>query len=79
MAYRIITEDPANVVKELAEVRREAIRAEERARADLRVAASMIIDRNSGKGARGIRSKAGFAAAAGIDRMLVLEWLGLRA
>lgn len=75
VAYRLLVEDPETVVAELAGARVRAQDAEARALAGLQQAAVSLIE----DGGRGIRSQSGYAARAGVDRMTVRDWLGLRA
>lgn len=75
-AHQAITGDPAEVVAELAAERVRARQAELRAMAGLRALASMLVQPGD-RGARGLASESGFAAAAGVDRMTVRrDWLG---
>lgn len=73
-AYRLMVEDPRHVVSELSGDLARARLAEARALAALRQAATTLIR----EGGRGVESQAGFAATAGVDRMAVRTWLGLR-
>ncbi len=70
-AYRLMRENPGDVVKELAERRLAAIVAEANALAGLRQAAIVLIE-------RGDFTESGFSRAAGVDRMTVRKWLGKR-
>lgn len=73
VAYRLMVEPAAEVVAELRAAR-EAGRV---ATIGLRQAATQLVDPYAGKGARGLRSQAGYATAAGVDRSVVREWIGL--
>lgn len=70
-AYRLMRENPGDVVKELAERRLAASIAEFNALAGLRQAAIVLIE-------RGDFTESGFSRAAGVDRMTVRKWLGKR-
>lgn len=70
-AYRLMREEPGEVVKELADRRLAAVVAEMMALAGLRQAAIVLIE-------RGDFTESGFARAAGVDRMTVRKWLGKR-
>lgn len=74
VTYRLMVEQPDVVVADLAEVLAAARAAEVRALAGIRQAAVTLVR----DGGRGVQSQAGFAAAAGVDRMAVRTWLGLR-
>lgn len=74
VAYRLMVEDPATVVRELAADLARARQAEARAWAGLRQGALSLVR----EGGRGVESQAGYAQQAGVDRMAVREWLGLR-
>lgn len=69
-AYRVIREG-ADVVDELGAALRRARGNEEKALAGLRQAAMMLVGDKE--------TQAGFARRAGVDRMTVRDWLGLRA
>lgn len=69
-AYRMMVEDQDSVVSDLADQLLRARIAEGRALAALRQAAVMAV-------ANG-QTEAGFARAAGVDRMAVRAWLGKR-
>lgn len=77
VAYRLMVERPDTVVGELAGERQRAQLAEARALAGLRQAALTLIE-PGGKGARGVSTAKGFADRAYLNRMTVLDWLGLR-
>jgi hypothetical protein len=77
VAYRLLVEPPENVVDELGAALTRARVAEANAKAALRQAAVTLV-RVGDRSARGVRSQAGFATAAGVDRMAVKDWLGLR-
>lgn len=68
-AYRLMREEPGEVVKELADRRLAASVAEANALAGLRQAAIVLIG-------RGDETEAGFARKARVDRMTVRKWLG---
>lgn len=70
-AYRLMRENPGDVVKELADRRLAASVAEANALAGLRQAAIVLIE-------RGDFTESGFSRAAGVDRMTVRKWLGKR-
>jgi hypothetical protein len=70
-AYRLMRENPGEVVKELADRRLAASIAELNALAGLRQAAIVLIE-------RGDFTESGFSRAAGVDRMTVRKWLGKR-
>jgi hypothetical protein len=72
VAYRLMVEPVEDVVAELASELTAARVAEANAGAALQVAAKICIHDN----ARGIHSEAGFARAAGVDRMTVRNWIG---
>jgi hypothetical protein len=77
VAYRLMVEDPEDVVHELsAELWRARI-AQARALAGLRQGALTLVEPGS-KGARGIRTQQGYAERAAVTRMTVRDWLGLR-
>lgn len=73
-AYRLLMQDGDTVVRELAADLLAARVADRRARVALRQAAMVLVR----EGGRGVESQAGFATAAGVDRMAVRDWLGLR-
>lgn len=77
LAYRLMVEDHSQVVAELADSLAAARLAEVSALAALRQSAVTLV-RDRGKGGRGITSEAGFARAAGVDRMTVRGWLDKR-
>ena len=68
-AYRIIAEGP-EVVNELATALQKARTNETLAMAGLQQAALMLVGQTE--------TQAGFARRAGVDRMTVRDWLGLR-
>lgn len=68
-AYRLIVEDQATVVRELAAQLASARRAELLAIAGLKQAANQLIDAR-------LQTEAGFAREAGVDRMTVRAWRG---
>lgn len=68
-AYRLMTEDPGDVVSELAAALTTARSAQTAALAGLRQAANQLIP-------VGDRSEAGFAREVGVDRQSVRTWLG---
>lgn len=70
-AYRLMRENPGEVVKELADRRLAASVAEVNALAGLRQSAIVLIG-------RGEFTESSFARAAGVDRMTVRKWLGKR-
>lgn len=75
VARRILTEDPALVVAELADARRKARETLARVTAGLWQAAVMTVD----VGVRGRKhsdSENAFAVRAGVDRKTVRTWLG---
>lgn len=43
---------------------------------EIKLAARRFVDRTGSRSARGIRAQGGFAKAAGVDRMLVRDWIG---
>lgn len=76
MAYRLMVEDPEDVVAELAGDLTRARVAEARALAALRQGAVQLVE-PSGRGDHGLRTQGGYAAAAGVDRHTVRRnWLG---
>ena len=72
MAFRLMVEDPAEVVDELAQDLFRARVAERSALAALRQGARQLV--HSG-GGRGLRSQMGYAQAAGVDRSAVINWM----
>jgi hypothetical protein len=80
VAHRLMMEEPEAVVDELAATLTAARMRETAALAGLRQAAVDLIDPApvQGRHAVGVRSQAGFAAAAGLDRAGVIRWLGKR-
>ncbi|PXY16615.1 hypothetical protein [Prauserella muralis] len=74
-AYRLLVEDPKDVVHELRHGLVSARAAEERALAGLRQAAITLV--RVDRSARGIESQAGFAEHAGVDRMTVRDWIDI--
>jgi hypothetical protein len=68
-AYRLLVEDPADVVRELAGQLASARRSELLAVAGLKQAANQLLDARR-------RTEAGFAREAGVDRMTVRAWRG---
>lgn len=78
VAYRLMVEDPETVVHELAAERQRAQLAEAHALAGLRQAAVTLVEPAGSKGGQGISTQQGYAARAGVTRMTVRDWLGLR-
>lgn len=74
-AYRLMVEQPGEVVTQLGVALRSTRQQETRVMAALRQAARQLVATGGGQG---IESQAGFARAAGVDRMTVRDWLGLR-
>lgn len=70
-AYRILAGDTDDLVDDLARDLSAARVAESKALAGLRQAAVMLVGSK-------VESQAGFARRAGVDRMAVRDWLGLR-
>lgn len=77
VAYRLMVEDAETVVRDLSAALWQARLAEARALAGLRQGALTLV-KDPGKGARGIRTQQGYADRAGVTRMTVRDWLGLR-
>ncbi|HEX3778457.1 MAG TPA: hypothetical protein VHX38_02235 [Pseudonocardiaceae bacterium] len=77
IAYRVLVEPAEDVVAELAVALSRARRFEHAAKVALRQAAASLIEPDARKG-DGVRSEAGFAEAAGVDRQAVRSWLGKR-
>lgn len=77
VACRLMVEDTPTVLADLSTDLLAARIAEVRALAAIRQCAATLV-RPSSKGARGITTAAGFAAAVGVDRQAVLGWLGKR-
>jgi hypothetical protein len=76
LVARLIDDPDAHVAALNAE-RHAAHRYERDVLDAIQGAARRLVDPESGKGARGVRSQAGFAKAAGVDRAAVRTWLGL--
>jgi hypothetical protein len=74
-AYKLITDEQATVVRELRAKRLTARREETEALAALRQAAVTLVDPQAGKGARGLSTYAGFAAASGVHVSVVRGWV----
>lgn len=75
VAYRLMVEDQGAVVGELADTLLRARQTEQEALAGIQQAAHTLV-RVEDRSARGLESQAGFAYAAGVDRMAVRTWLG---
>jgi hypothetical protein len=72
MAYRLMVEEPTDVVDELAQDLSTARQEERRALAALRQGARQLIHTGGG---RGLRTQMGYAQAAGVDRSAVINWM----
>jgi hypothetical protein len=77
VAYRLMVEDHDGLLAELGAELLRARLAESRVLAGIRQCAVTLVQGN-GRGARGLASEAGFARAAGVDRMAVRSWLDKR-
>jgi hypothetical protein len=78
VAYRVLTyEDPELVVADLGEKLSRNRRERRAVMVQLEQAASMLVEPPEAR-PKGVRSQSGFATLAGVDRMTVLKWLGLR-
>jgi hypothetical protein len=76
-ARRVMVETPAEVVAEFG-ARLVQLRSDQQAAlAALRYLAVTLVEPPEAK-PKGVRSQSGFATLAGVDRMTVLKWLGLR-
>lgn len=73
----LVAADPASVVTELGGELLRARQLERSTLARMQQAAVQLVEPREAK-PKGVRSQSGFARAAGVDRMLVLKWLGLR-
>lgn len=76
VAYRLMVAPAEDVVDELAADLSRARLAEQAALAGLQQAAVTVVAVGD-RSARGLRSQAGFAARAGVDRNTVRDWQGI--
>lgn len=77
-AYEVLVADnPESVVAGMGDELGRARSLQRMALVRIEQAASMLVEPPESK-PKGVRSQSGFARAAGVDRMTVLKWLGLR-
>jgi len=77
-AREVLTaDDPGTVVAGMGDELGQARSSQRMALVRIEQAAAMLVEPPESK-PKGVRSQSGFAKTAGVDRMTVLKWLGLR-